>query len=170
MTNYIDPKPLHCSMEFIREIAEILIRSTKFKVGGNIEKDIINKLGGIVHHPDTAGWDAKFAETDSLYVDGVRDFKIFLKDKLYDLRNRFTLAHELGHFILHSKSGQIKIHARRYGTSQIEKEANRFAAELLMPKNELEELFNQDKSVCELADIFDVSIVAMNVRIDSLRL
>jgi len=39
-------------------------------------------------------------------------------------RHRMTLAHELGHLVLHS----------RYATDQMEKEADRFAAEFLMPE------------------------------------
>ncbi len=39
-------------------------------------------------------------------------------------RHRMTLAHELGHLVLHSQ----------YATDQMEEEANRFAAEFLMPE------------------------------------
>lgn len=41
-------------------------------------------------------------------------------------RMRFTLAHELGHLVMH-----------RFPTSQMEKEANEFASALLLPANEI---------------------------------
>ena len=40
-------------------------------------------------------------------------------------RHRFNLAHELGHALMH-----------RHSTGECESEANRFAAEFLMPKEE----------------------------------
>jgi len=51
-------------------------------------------------------------------------------------RMRFTLAHELGHWELHSEYSQLLCSAadmRDYGRSPLEVEANYFAAELLMP-------------------------------------
>lgn len=54
-------------------------------------------------------------------------------------RRRFTAAHELGHAVLHrdKMSGFIAdatISETDDGTSEMEREANRFAAELLMPE------------------------------------
>lgn len=52
-------------------------------------------------------------------------------------RARFVVAHELGHFLLHAGTDQFSIctsaDLSEYRTSGIESEANRFAAELLMP-------------------------------------
>ncbi len=53
-------------------------------------------------------------------------------------RRRFTIAHELAHYILH-KEKRIKIYAHRDTVGEIqtnkEKEANIFALNVLMPKN-----------------------------------
>lgn len=54
-------------------------------------------------------------------------------------RRRFTAAHELGHFLLHrDRMGRYradtKIFEEADGSDPLESEANRFAAELLMPK------------------------------------
>jgi Zn-dependent peptidase ImmA (M78 family) len=81
-------------------------------------------------------------------------------------RQRFTIAHELGHFHLHEGE---KIHVDRLafdrgfqvknlrdgeaskGISVEEKEANLFAAELLMPT----EFLKQDIAEVDLLDLFD---------------
>ena len=57
-------------------------------------------------------------------------------------RQRFTVGHELGHYLLHDRDGihvdrrfEIKLRNAKSseGTDDEEKEANLFAAELLMP-------------------------------------
>jgi hypothetical protein len=55
-------------------------------------------------------------------------------------RRRFTAAHELGHFVLHREAmGRFRadtdatVQEAEEATDQIEREANRFTAELLMP-------------------------------------
>lgn len=58
------------------------------------------------------------------------------KDSL--VRQRFTLAHELGHYVLHmdyGKNSYQEIYTRSNESSTQEVEANYFAAELLMPKD-----------------------------------
>ncbi len=55
-------------------------------------------------------------------------------------RRRFTAAHELGHALLHrARMGRFradtKIREDAEDTDDLEREANRFAAELLMPEN-----------------------------------
>ena len=70
-------------------------------------------------------------------------------------RQRFSLAHELGHFLLHSEHiraefGQGRILALEYSApnqkpdanySARERQANRFAAELLMPEGTVRAIF-----------------------------
>lgn len=100
-------------------------------------------------------------------------------------RQRFTIAHELGHFLLHNNSKSevfvdkdfiVKYRSdKQYSPFEIkqEQEANAFAAELLMPKKMLlSELSKKDyKSMGEaefiktMAKIFEVSIPAMSFRV-----
>lgn len=56
---------------------------------------------------------------------------IFIRHGLPGDRQRFTLAHELGHLVLHRRPGLDVDHDR------IEEEANRFAAEFLMPRTDI---------------------------------
>lgn len=99
-------------------------------------------------------------------------------------RKRFTLAHELGHLILHQEKGNLfmdSILFRKTGDGytkkeeKIEREANFFAANILMPANRVrEELRNvtldfiEDTSIEDLAEKFGVSVSAMNYRLINL--
>lgn len=100
-------------------------------------------------------------------------------------RQRFSIAHELGHIFLHQ---EISLHfsdrliyaefnrdeKSAAGTDWREIEANYFAACLLMPKILLEkeiENFNfslDENEIDELAEKFKVSPVAMTIRLTSL--
>lgn len=104
-------------------------------------------------------------------------------------RQRFTIAHELGHFVLrHStqteqlfvdKNFLVKYRGlQKYSHTEIihEQQANAFAAELLMPKSLIEvELSKKDymdltesELIEELAKVFDVSVIAMSYRLTNL--
>ncbi len=104
-------------------------------------------------------------------------------------RQRFTVAHELGHYVLHWKAGEKAtafvdgaLSFRRDVRSQtgeldVEMEANAFAAELLMPRLEVEKLtvahqldLNDEKAIRKLSTIFKVSEQALTVRLLSLGL
>jgi Zn-dependent peptidase ImmA (M78 family) len=105
-------------------------------------------------------------------------------------RQRFSLAHEIAHFVLkhqfepgehvHVDSGRL-ISARSAsasaGLDPKEVEANQFAAELLMPTNLIRlhaTRFGKgsllEHEVAELAQHFDVSQQAMTIRLSTLRL
>jgi len=68
-------------------------------------------------------------------------------------RKRFTLAHELGHYVLPSHArqsvacGSAEIERWTTGMSQAELEANRFAAALLMPKPLIVEALRPEPSL-----------------------
>jgi Zn-dependent peptidase ImmA (M78 family) len=96
-------------------------------------------------------------------------------------RKRFTIAHELGHFILHSDSKPLfvdeKIMYRNFDSStgeiRKEREANAFAASLLMPRVFIQSAINSapkntNDIVSYLADKFKVSEQAMNFRLANL--
>jgi Zn-dependent peptidase ImmA (M78 family) len=95
------------------------------------------------------------------------------------VRQRFTIAHELGHYMYHRSligDGVSDSAAYRapdetiYEETPLERfhetQANRFAANLLMPKALIRkiELENPDISVAELARLFNVSEDAMRIR------
>jgi Zn-dependent peptidase ImmA (M78 family) len=96
-------------------------------------------------------------------------------------RQRFTIAHELGHYILHKNllgkgvndnkayrtTQQSKFFNPNIGSYQ-ETEANRFAASLLMPGDLVISEMAKDFSVEQLAEKFKVSKLAMEIRVDVL--
>jgi Zn-dependent peptidase ImmA (M78 family) len=102
-------------------------------------------------------------------------------------RQRFTIAHECGHLILHKPQISKEVHVDKdfkmlmrdsvsaAGVNEIEIEANLFAAELLMPATLLtdavgNEAFDIDDegAVTELAKNFKVSPSAMRFRLGNL--
>jgi Zn-dependent peptidase ImmA (M78 family) len=100
-------------------------------------------------------------------------------------RQRFTVAHEIGHFVLHPSGTYIDkgLHAHfrdnesGSGTIRQEREANRFAAALLMPEAWLRRSLAEhpldlgdDSSLARLSSDFGVSTLAMSYRLQNLRL
>ena len=103
-------------------------------------------------------------------------------------RLRFTIAHELGHFLLHqgelvhldgepaSFTVDFRDRESRRGEDDNEKEANFFAAELLMPakflRHELEgkrlDLFSDSNVLEKLANKYKVSLQALTFRLTNL--
>lgn len=95
-----------------------------------------------------------------------------------ETRKRFTMAHELGHYILHrDKIGDGIKEDRMYraitsnyqiGNKQ-ETQANQFAASLLMPKELIESLrIKGYETPEELAKQLSVSVQAMRIRLKNL--
>jgi Zn-dependent peptidase ImmA (M78 family) len=89
-------------------------------------------------------------------------------------RQRFTLAHEIAHFLLHKdKIGDgltEDILYRSTLSNTLEYEANRFAAELIMPESALDEMqidveSLDDDAILDLAGRFGVSKDAMRIKL-----
>lgn len=88
-------------------------------------------------------------------------------------RQRFTVAHELAHYVLHSdliNSGIVDNQMyRSHLSDQYEVQANRLAADILMPFSTIRRLYNvnlsPDENVAGLAEAFDVSREAMKIRL-----
>lgn len=92
-------------------------------------------------------------------------------------RQRFTIGHELGHYILshhdvfHIDLGPNAEHGTPPGYDwRHERAANDFAAELLMPTAVVYDSFSRTDSVAQLARQFEVSELAMGYRLANLGL
>lgn len=86
------------------------------------------------------------------------------------VRQRFTIAHEVAHFLLHRdeiKNGITDDTFYRSGLSERrEWEANRLAADILMPWNLVRSIATEGRaSALELAKALEVSEAAMNIRL-----
>jgi Zn-dependent peptidase ImmA (M78 family) len=103
---------------------------------------------------------------------------IGINDKESPVRQRFTIAHELGHFFLHSNKDTFidyRDNKKDVMRTPREKQANMFAAALLMPRYLLlqdfrslaKEGFSEDE-LYTLAKRYDVSEEAMRFRLMNL--
>ncbi len=116
----------------------------------------------------------------NLNVDGYlyRDIncKLILVDKKIknNGKKRFVIAHELGHYFLHTKdtlqicAGISEAFDKHSIISDSEKQANEFAAELLAPLDIVENKIPNRKlkfdDISSLANLFDVSITSMAIK------
>jgi len=95
-----------------------------------------------------------------------------------ETRQRFTIAHEIGHYInghtYFDKTGNVyKDECFDYNNPihQQEKEANSFATELLVPKDFLKrDLDTFGLDIAKLTELYNVSEQMMWIRLTSLRL
>ena len=88
-------------------------------------------------------------------------------------RHHFTIAHELGHWICHAHCAEsAPTYCRSQDVSQdtdrtLEREANVFGAELLMPEEAIRTAWRGKPDVGELAAYFAVSALAASWRLYS---
>lgn len=111
-------------------------------------------------------------------------FTICVNSLESDTRQRFTAAHELAHYLLHrdlmGDGNRMHRHVDNlYGGEQSgdlmfnrahEIEANRIAAQIVMPRQLLEAKFAETQDIAALAGQFGVSKPAMEIRLKTLGL
>jgi len=115
----------------------------------------------------------------SIHVSEEGNYTITVNARDTWTRQRFTIAHELGHFLFHrSKIGDGIYDNRlyRHGSDRPnrkidqkdETQANSFAANLLMPAWFMRQEAARGMSSQELADLMVVSVAAVRVRLKTL--
>ncbi|MCG5242715.1 ImmA/IrrE family metallo-endopeptidase [Azospirillum doebereinerae] len=170
---YSSPQASGLTKHSVYKLAENVALQLGFEPGGDLF-DALEKLGGRLSYKDFSG----FGETDSgsLVVHGEGNFEVNLAKNTSPTRDRFTIAHEIGHYVLHflwPRKQKIEITnmiAERYGSDRTEWEANWFAAAFLMPENEFRTAIAQaNGDLSEVADKFGVSNMAARVRAEALR-
>lgn len=151
-------------MSYAAETArKILSRHWDWKIPVDLDS-IADKLGITVIYPlgidgdyDISG---KFCIEDGVPICYINQFDV-------PHRQRFTLAHELGHYQLgHGEQTDMYRDPNAY-QSPLEREANAFAAELIMPKVAIDYFIQEKKmtSLSALAEKFGVSEIAMRYRL-----
>jgi predicted transcriptional regulator len=156
-------------------LAESVSDQLGFEPSGDIHA-LVEKLGGRVEVQDTLLQDPE--QSGSLFVDGPRDFKIVVPLHTSPSRDRFTIAHELGHFVVHyllklqkGEAAPFRMMALRKDSDRVEWEANWFAAAFLMPSGSFKQAFDRaDGNLDAVAKVFGVSRAAAEVRAQSLGL
>lgn len=109
-------------------------------------------------------------------------YRIYINKSHAITRQRFTLAHELGHFFndknyLESneiidplKKLQYEILFRKYSTyvdpvmKEMDVKANQFAADILMPEEKFIEIWKKEISPEKVAKFFKISVEATQIR------
>lgn len=128
----------------------------------------------------------------AVFLDNKR-FTILINADKPTVRQYFTIAHELGHYFLHrqwlidnSTSGFVDYAEALEGQGMLlrpddptamqqidmqqEREANTFAAELLMPEHDVQDFWKLTHDIVACADAFQVSKSAMAIRLEKLGL
>ncbi len=153
------------ALRAIRDYAERVGDAHKIYETGKADLEkLLTELGGRV----------RVAEgPESLFVSKPGSFQVFVPTTTSARRDRFTIAHELGHYFLHylyPGHTTPQVFGRSNGP-RAETEANTFASSLLMPADLFTQAFHRrDGDVYWLANQFDVSVRAAEVRCDVLGL
>ncbi|MDO5052103.1 MAG: ImmA/IrrE family metallo-endopeptidase [Pseudoclavibacter sp.] len=126
---------------------------------------LLERLGGRVEASPS------MVAHEALVVEERGRFRVVLPPATSARRDRFTIAHELGHYFLHyllpKKSGPERF--RRGARNRAETQANIFAASLLMPSGPFREAVERhDGDWHAVAAVFDVSPRAAEVRAEVL--
>lgn len=109
----------------------------------------------------------KYKRVDGLLQMRNGNPQIFINRNFPIVRQRFTVAHELGHLLRHRlENDKVLFRATDFTSTTMrdEREANVFAAELLMPESMVRNLVHL-APVRDLAQMFGVSEQAMAIRI-----
>lgn len=130
--------------------------------------DIANQLGVKVYK--VPNWPSELSGMVRKNVDAPGGFDIFVNQDHPEKRRRFTIAHEIAHIILHPQligDGITDDALLRSGLSNaVEAQANKLAADILMPRDKLNECLQRGiTSVSALAKTFNVSEQAMAIRL-----
>lgn len=167
--------------KYIRSLVQELLKEHRIR-SASVDVTAIAKEMGI----EVQATPAEDELSGFLYRDRTRNRAVIGINANQSLnRQHFTTAHELGHFLLHDfdhvhVDRQFKVwlrsEASSQGTDDEEKEANLFAAELLMPAHFLEEDMEEigaldlldEKILKQLADKYEVSTHAMTFRLSYL--
>jgi predicted transcriptional regulator len=101
---------------------------------------------------------------------GQSGYAIYINGAHAETRQRFTLAHEIAHFVLHKENigdGIADDALYRSGLSNAQEAmANKLAADILMPWNLVNQRIQEGvDTIEELAEQFNVSISAMAIRV-----
>jgi hypothetical protein len=153
-------EPSRLSNAAIREYAERVGEHYGIydRAGTGDVLELVHRLGGRLAYGDSK---------ESLHVTGPGDFIIYLPRVTSSRRDRFTIAHELGHYFLHYLHPKREV-AASFGRGErntVETQANVFASSLLMPTDNFTKAWtNHGGEVYPLARLFEVSPAAVEVR------
>ncbi len=152
----INKEAYNLSKEYENVIKECHLQGFPIKISELAKKYSINLHNG----------DFPKGVSGQIYKEG-ENYRIDVNKNDGFKRRRFTAAHELAHFFLHEDQiGDGIVDNAMYRSvlsNSTEVEANKLAADILMPMAKINEL--NGKSIGYLANYFEVSEQAMRVRL-----
>lgn len=139
---FIEPSPTNLRKSQVEEFGELVANTVGLDIGSALEP-IVKKLGGEIDN----GWSEDELNGGSIVAFEQNSFTIFLSAFTSPIRDRFTIAHELGHLFLHlpaikranpdaAMRATRSVDPNDKNQQRAEWEANWFAAGFLMPKTE----------------------------------
>lgn len=174
------PEPSGWSARSIAKLADALRSRFPTRLVPSVDLvRMVEAYGGSVRY--VAGSEADEDLRESLIVEPDGSFKIILPLHTPPTRDRFTIAHELGHYFLHWREAvkkgakpQAQMQFARSGKGfdpKVEAEANTFAACLLMPADPFTTAWGDlAGDVDAVAERFGVSSSAARARAEVLEL
>lgn len=136
--------------------------------------------------------DTAASVSGAIFLQPNDQFVILVNETKPEVRQYFTIAHEFGHYFLHEQwlrdnpiqgvvdrsellDGQgmlLRPDIPQEATAdfQKEREANNFAAELIMPEDKVREFWQLTPDIERCAEVFQVSASAMAIRLERLHL
>lgn len=171
---YSQPTECGLSKAAVYALAANVGAQLGYEPGGELYP-VVKHLGGRVAISDV--WSASDATSGAIKIEDDGSFVISLASHTGAERDRFTIAHELGHYVLHYLWPKQKgvavgaIEAKRYGSGRVEWEANWFAAGFLMPEEAFKDAWVELGGALSLiSERFGVSTEAARVRAETLGL
>ena len=98
------------------------------------------------------------------YNTAFRQKFIHINSNLEEQKQKFTIAHELGHALLHPKANTHFLRENTlFSINKLEKEANLFAVNLLISDEDLREY--QGFSISQLSSVFEIKEKLIELRL-----
>jgi Zn-dependent peptidase ImmA (M78 family) len=173
---YKKPSSIGASKVQIESFAEETAKKLHFAPGDSIE-ELVERIGGKLVIGSSGDGDV---DSGSIVVNALNDFTIYISRLTSLKRDRFTIAHELGHLLLHfmpikNEDPDAIMRATRWvdegdsSQQRAEWEANWFAASFLMPASAFKEAFRAG-GISGAQRHFNVSFKAAEIRAKSLNI
>jgi Zn-dependent peptidase ImmA (M78 family) len=172
--NHVAPKGINAPKASVERFAEEAAKKLGFSSGDSIEEFVKLAGGNLVVGSSGHGDD----ESGSVIAHDLNNWTIYVSRHTSVKRDKFTIAHEIGHLLLHlgpikDKDPEAIMRATRWvdqndvEQKRAEWEANWFAAGFLMPREEFMSIYSKG-GVSYASMYFGVSSKAAEIRAESL--
>jgi hypothetical protein len=167
---YLPPIPTRATKQVIWNFAEKQRQNVKLTSGFDL-KELVMRNGGKLEYISFIDLD----QTDAIIVEPDGSFVVRLSSQTGVLRDNFTIAHELGHKLMHwplvkrsnpgvGMKATRSVEASNSELVRCEWEANWFASAFLMPAVEFKEAYINGVA----GETFGVTDAAVNIRAKTL--